>query len=246
MTHVRVVGLPTHRHARQTSRGAFSGDSSGDQETPQCAIEILSKLNWQDPGLPLWKKWPLVQDAESATKQNPKQKAITCDHARPAPPCRARQHQPTLLSQVFSRCLPLIKEDPGSVVEERSHGRIRPTSASSAVGGGCPPGFLIDIGREGFPTPLWVRRRPGSRSRWAGRSRSGRGGCGPGSCSSGWRPSSWRVRRRLLAAYPRRLTGAFRLGYRFGCGNPDSPCAAGTRSRSTVNRQPTSPIYWQM
>ncbi|WP_165485485.1 ISAs1 family transposase [Protofrankia symbiont of Coriaria ruscifolia] len=36
-----------------------------------------------------------------------------------------KRNQPTLLVQVFSRCLPLIKEDPGSVVEERSHGRIR-------------------------------------------------------------------------------------------------------------------------
>nr|WP_322763095.1 ISAs1 family transposase [Frankia sp. Cr2] len=34
-------------------------------------------------------------------------------------------NQQTLLAQVFARCLPLIKEDPGSVVEERSHGRIR-------------------------------------------------------------------------------------------------------------------------
>ncbi|WP_083390769.1 ISAs1 family transposase [Parafrankia soli] len=33
-------------------------------------------------------------------------------------------NQPTLHAKVFSRCLPLLQEDPGNVVEERSHGRI--------------------------------------------------------------------------------------------------------------------------
>ncbi len=37
----------------------------------------------------------------------------------------AKGNRSSLLAQVFARCLPLIREEPGSVVEERSHGRIK-------------------------------------------------------------------------------------------------------------------------